>query len=572
MGRSIPDRLKLPVALFFIGLFAHPLLAQARTSDSVTADRRARRAQAEFEVRKRNYLPRAFFRPTGRCDETIGRWCYWYDDLVRNHEESGRLRDMRRTFIRSLDQIGSRFPGSDWISGQRVRYAIEARDDSAAIAVARACRGTRSWCHSLNGLALHAAGRYADAEIAFDSALRLVPPHVRCAWTDIGYMLEGDLAKSYRQMRCGERDEVERKIWWLADPLYSIPGNDRRTEHFSRAVMDVIFRDSRVATGVRWGPDNREVLVRYGWPEFWTLEPAPANSNQSLPSITEHQRTPSFHFFPIVRHPDSLATIRSLRFNTDHRKAKERYAPRYANSLVAMDPQIARFARGDSVLVIAGYDITGDTAFKSSTVRAALVAAGPESGVPAVTVSTAASRRHAMSLRAAPGMTLVGVEILSPDSRQVARSRVPAMLEAPVEGTVRISDLLMFDTSGESADNLDAAMARMIGSSRVSGKGKLGIFWEVYDLDATRTQLPVALTLTRLKGNTMERVLQTLGIVENPTPLSIRWSETPSAVATSPRSIIIDLALIPHGRYELLLAIGPDQRPLASAKRVIEVR
>ena len=572
MDFAAHSRLGILVLLLLTCGTAQSVSAQRKSNDSLTAERRARRAQSEFEIRKRNHIPRAFNRPTGRCDEVIGRWCYWYDDLVKNHEESRQLREVRRSFRRTLDDLGSRFPGSDWISGQRVRYAIEAADDSAALAAARACRGTRSWCIALTGMALHFSGDYLGAEAALDSAVSILPRDVRCAWTDIGYMLEGDLAKRYRELGCDGRADLERRIWWLADPMFSLPGNDRRTEHFARAVMDVIQRDSRNAPGMRWGPDSREILMRYGWPVFWTLEPAPANSNMSLPSVTEHQRTPSFHFFPIVRHPDSLAALRPVRFNTDQRKARERYSPRYAESLVAIDPQIARFVRGDSVLLVAGYDISGDTAFRSDTVRAAIVVTNVAKGEPASGVTAAARRRAALAMKAAPGLSLVGVEIISPDSRQVARSRIPIELEAPDRGRVSVSDVLLFETEGGLADTMEEAMKRMLGSSRVAGDRKLGLFWEIYDLHAAGTQLPVALTLTRLKGGTMERMLQTLGIVDNPTPVSIRWTETPANIAVSPRSIVIDLSLIPKGRYELRLAIGPDDRPLALSQRVVDVR
>src|SRR5688500_6165443 len=51
------------------------------TPDSVTVLSAARKAQATFERVRRAHLPRTWTSGAGsRCDETIGRFCYWDDD------------------------------------------------------------------------------------------------------------------------------------------------------------------------------------------------------------------------------------------------------------------------------------------------------------------------------------------------------------------------------------------------------------------------------------------------------------------------------------------------------------
>jgi hypothetical protein len=45
-----------------------------------------------------------------------------------------------------------------------------------------------------------------------------------------------DPRRGYRETACQEWAEVEARLWWLADPLYLRPGNDRYTEHRSRVV------------------------------------------------------------------------------------------------------------------------------------------------------------------------------------------------------------------------------------------------------------------------------------------------------------------------------------------------
>lgn len=536
-------------------------------------DRDARKAQAEFEIRRRGFLPLSFSKPNEvSCEVTIGRYCYWYADLTTKPEEPAKLKDIRRQLIRSLDGAAARFPGNDWVNGQRVRYLIEAEDFSGAIHAAQSCRGTASWCHALQGLAFHMAGRYADAEQVFDFALEMMPEDVRCEFKNISLLIDGDLSKVYRDSDCDRRSAIEKRLWWLADPMYSIPGNDRRTEHLSRQVMDVIYSDSRLPNGNRWGPDAAEIMLRYGFYTYWTREPPPPGTNRSLPAITDHQATPSFHFLPGVAELDSLETLGGIKWNMDAFRVRERYAPRYAKAYIPMDPQILRFVRGDSSLLVTAFDVSGDSAFTRDRVRAALVASALERSVPDVSIRPAALKRDTISLKTGPGVHMAGIEILSPDSQVLARSRTPVRIPVVNHALVSLSDILVFETDGRLADNLPSAMTRMVPSNRVDGEQKVGLYWEIYDLNTTAESLPVALTLTRQRGSALERMRENLGIAPRPTPISIRWSEPRANVAMSPRSILLDLSLVPKGRYDLRIALGDEEHPLASTQRTIEIR
>jgi hypothetical protein len=547
--------------------------AQRRTTDSVRAERESRKAQAEFEIRRRDFLPLTFSRPNEvSCEVTIGRYCYWYADLTTRPAEPPKLKDTRLQLLRYLDNVAARFPGNDWVNGQRVRYRIEAEDHAGAIRAAQSCQGTTSWCHALLGLAYHVAGRYAESEQVFDFALETMPRDVRCEFRNLSVLIDGGLSKAYRDSDCEQRAALEKRIWWLADPMYSIPGNDRRTEHLSRQVMDVVYSDSRLANGNRWGPDASEIMLRYGFYIFWTREPPPPGSGRSLPSITDHQPTPSFHFLPAVSDLDSLMTLGSIKWNMNSFRVRERYAPRYAKGFIAMDPQILRFVRGDSSLLVTSFDTRGDTAFTSDRVRAALVASRLEKNAPDVAVRENAHRRDTISLKTGPGWHMAGVEILSPDSQVMGRSRAPVRIPIVNHGLVSLSDILVFDTEGSLADNLGDAMSRMIPSNRVDGEKKVGLYWEIYDLNTTGESLPVALTLTRQRGSALERMRENLGISPRSTPISIRWNEPKSNVAMAPRSILLDLSLVPKGKYDLRIALGDEEHPITATQRSIEIK
>src|SRR5438552_461639 len=81
---------------------------------------------------------------------------------------------------------------------------------------------------ALVGYTAHAAEDYLAAEAAYDRALLAMSPEQRCRWTDVTLLLPAAPA-AYRALDCVARDSVERRFWWLADPLYLTPGNERRS-------------------------------------------------------------------------------------------------------------------------------------------------------------------------------------------------------------------------------------------------------------------------------------------------------------------------------------------------------
>src|SRR5437870_5020027 len=133
----------------------------------------------------------------------------------------------------------------------------------AALATARACRAAPWWCQALTGLAWHLAGDFGAADSAYRAALDAMPSDERCRWSDVAPLLDGALARRYRRLRCDERGAFEQRLWWLAQPLYSLPGNDRRTEHLARATMARIEQDARSTYDVPWSDDLREVTLRF---------------------------------------------------------------------------------------------------------------------------------------------------------------------------------------------------------------------------------------------------------------------------------------------------------------------
>ena len=157
------------------------------------------------------------------------------------------------------------------------------------------------WCMALAGLASHSAGAYDAADSAYDAALAAMPVDQRCKWTDISMLVDGEPGKRYRRLACAERRDFERKFWWLSQPLYAVSGNDLRTAFFARRTMSRLEQQARSAYNLSWGSDVEELLMRFGWPTWWTRDNPSSIASPGPPAIVGHEPSPSFFFHPSSR-------------------------------------------------------------------------------------------------------------------------------------------------------------------------------------------------------------------------------------------------------------------------------
>lgn len=556
----------ISVAAAALLLFARPATPQ-QPNDAAAAHKKAVRAQSDFELYRRQSLPiRAVDAEQHICDARIGRFCQWnsIDDTIPPAEPRG-IRKARAALLKSLENLATRAPHDGWIAGQRVRYLLEAGNDSAAVAVARSCSAEEWWCAALLGLTLHEKGMGLAADSAFSHALATMPADERCKWTDMSLVLNAAQRKRFGPVGCGRNEQLAARLWWLADPFLAIPGNDRQAEHYSRNTMALILQPTRIVYDLRWADDLREMVVRYGWARYWTRGPGsvldPYNG-----AVSGHEATPNYHFIPASWRVDSLP---SITFDLDQDRSAERYAPPVASRLKELDPQIAMFRRGDSVEVVAGYDVTSDSGLDSAGVSASLVLAPDENSIPAV-VSTIGPK-GALTLRADSRPQLLSLEVLRPDTRHAGWKRAGVWLAPKAPGTVALSDVLMFDPGTYEVRELSQAIPTALGSN-VASRAKLGIYWEVYGLAHADSALPMSLRLTRIAQGPLERIGEAMGVTPRTNPLSISWRESPALGSITTRSVVLDLTLIPRGKYSLRVEATPVNQPPASTTRIIEIR
>lgn len=383
-------------------------------------------------------------------------------------------------------------------------------------------------------------------------------------------LLDDDIRGTYKKLPCSQREAIDMRIWWVADPLYMIPGNERRTEHYSRVLHTALETDAANTYGSSWGGDLAELIVRFGWAEKWTQEPSQSMYPTAKPNISGHEREPGYHFFLTQPPPDSLALITDSVFDMYQFPPREQYAPTYTKGFVRLDAQVARFRRGDSTRIVAAYDVSTDTIFGKVRFAAAVVASGDEAITPAIAEVDTSPVKNVLTVSTPWKSQIVGVELLAKDSAAAARWR-SGFAEIPLDsGRISVSDLLFVDGAPSLPNDLDEAIPRAHGGTKFQHDQKIGLFWELYGRTPADSALPISLTITPVDESLLRRTFRALRIAPKLSPINIRWRENGAAGVLSARTVVLDLSLVPAGKYAVKLEVG--SAPAATTQRIIEVK
>lgn len=543
--------------------------------DSVAVLKSAKRAQAEFETTRRYSLPERAGGWSGVCGERIGRVCYWYeggdDDADKAPEEPSRIRHARSSLLAALDGAAATIPGDEWIVGQRVRYLLEDRQPLLAARVVEQCRAVAWWCEALGGLVRHLSGDFVGADSVFAAALADMPDDERCQWSDISPLLEGELAARYRRLDCAGRATFEARWWWLAQPLYLLGGNDRRTEHFARRAMVRIQQGRRSPLGLYWDDDLRDVMLRYGWPTWWTRDPPASALVRSEPFVTGHEPSPAFRFAPAARALDDPGSARPDDWRFEPPSAQERYAPAYAKAFTYLEHQRAVFRRGDSCLVVAAYDLSADTLFAEHAVTTALALGADERILTTSRDSTQAAGRRALTATALCQPLVFSLEAVAQRERHVTRARYGLAPAPPAAEHAAISDLLLFDPPDSLPTTLAAVVPHAHASTRVPSGHRLGVFWELYGIDPASGAVGVSLTIAPQGTGWLRRAVESLGLATRRRGVRMEWQEMPETASPAPRALALDLSGLPPGRYVIEVAVASARGDALTAEQEIRI-
>ena len=576
-----PTRARVAAALAALLAFAPESPTQAPSPpdafaqtprDSVRALRSARSAQAGFERLRFRHLPWTDDGLGGECDERIGRFCLWHGDDDSPDwvppPEPEAVQEGRDDLIARLGAAAGEVPGDGWIAGQRVRYLVEAGRLDEAAAAAREC-AAGWWCRALEGYALHAAGRFAAADSAFDAALAEMPEREREEWTDLSPILSDGDWRAFRRLR-EESPDAARRFWWLADPLWATPGNELRTEHLARNVVDRLQDRAKQTEGISWGDDLREILLRFGQPIGWERVRPRTLLHQGRASVVTHYTPQSWNLLPPVRHLDEPAAIEPDGWPLDDDYARAVYAPSYAKAFDALEHQLAVFRRGDSLRVVAAYTLDPDSTPAGALTESALVLAVDERTEPLVSRDAETGTRGVLSLAAPPGARVLSLETHTLQAERVGRARYGVRLPSPAAG-VAVSDILLLESADPLPTELEEAVPRARGSEAVRPGESLGLFWEIYGLAERPDTVGISVSVRRGEKGWGRRLLERIGLVGEETPIQVQWEEETPGEPMLARTLVLAVPEVSPGEYVLELSVTPRAGEPATVTRRLRV-
>ena len=550
----------------------NPSQAESVAADSQRVLRRARSAQIEFESFRRRRLPIGY-RSNQPCEIHIGRYCYWRgdesDDKPAPPEEPA-IRERRASLLRVLDSASSVLPGDPWIAGQAVRYLVEIDSIDAALVAARQnCRAPATWCRALAGYALHSGGRFAAADSEFALSLAGMDASERCRWLDISDLIDDDLSRRFSSLDCAGKERLARQTLRIGAPLYSVSTSDLFTEHLARVTRARMAERSAGTDSESWGDDVRELMVRYGWPRWYSRTEPPLGS-QAAPSIIGHDAGMPYDFMPSLTVIDRVAGTTSDDWRLDDARASTGYSPSYARTMHDLPNQIARFRRGDSTLVVAAWDARRDTTLMGRPLDAALVIWSHDSSS-AIARQPEAKATGTVRVAALADSGLISLELLATKDRRAARARVG--FSTRDSSRIALSDLLLYTASAASVDALERVQDNAFTSDVVPPSRALGVYWETYGLQAAGEPVRFTLTVEQIGVSWFRRAAERLRFADRTTGLRIQWQEVPQRTnGIAGRGVRVDVSRLRTGRYRMQLAVKASGESSAVATREIEVR
>jgi len=542
-------------------------VAAAAPTDPASAAEAGHRAQQEFERFRRLHLPHASASRPSNCDETVGRFCYWYDERQVMPPEPRQIADARDRFIDALDSLARIAPADRWISGQLVRYLDEAGRHQAALDAARACKVGGWWCGILLGFALHEIGDYAQAERVYEQAIGAMLPRDQCAWHDVSLLIDDDARQQYRRYPCGDpqRSAFEDRVWFLGRTLYAMPGNDTRTEWYARMTMAQLLQDAPSQYQFGFDDDERELMLRFGWERSWSM---------SRDGITGEEAMPAYRMIPagFVINDPSLSDSANWRLQLPPVIA--RYGPPYATVLKPLEHQKAVFHRGDSALVVLAYDSRTMPELAGVPVTASLVVTPGTVPVGYGTSVKDAPVTGVLMARAPWGPLLMSAEVTAAEHHAVARARYGVRPPFAVGTRVTLSDLLFYKPYGTFPATVEEAAPHAVPTERLRADEKLGVYWESYGTDPAGEKMSVSLTVVKEveEAGFLRRKAEALRLVRQATPVSVSVEDMSARGASvSPRAIELDISTLKKGAYIVQLEITVAGQYTVRADHRIEI-
>ncbi|MDH5758168.1 MAG: hypothetical protein OEZ65_01180 [Gemmatimonadota bacterium] len=596
--------MRATLLLLSLALPAPGLLAQAGHPDSVRLHDAAVDAHRRFERRRLRLIPSTNDSPPGECEERVGRFCVWYDAGESIPEDDPRVGEYRLELLATLDSVAGIIPGDDWVLGQRVWYLWESGAGERARSVAASCDGAAPWwCAALEGWMLHEMERYDDAAEVFARAvdgLGAVDPEEADRWRVPRWILDSDGREALDDASEAVLPALLDRFWRLSDPLYLVPGNDRRTADLSRWTVSLIRERQRTPYQIGWAADLEQLLVRNGWELGW--ERTRHWDISRTDGMIGHNHPEGRDFGAPGRILRDPASAKPHDLVADLTRPRSLYAPAYAPVLLPMQGQLAVFPRGGDMTVVVTTYLSADT-----TVAAAKgdprpwmdpgerVAEPDVSGVfvwnvavpPAVDTWARGSVRtltgqpgpggdglagesHVLELPA--GDYVLSAERWSPSRRRAGRMRTGLSRDTVPPDVPRLSDLLLVAGDVSGITSVREAAENALPSTRVSRSGKLGIAFEVTGLGWIPETVSFEVAVVSSEAGPLRRLGTRLGILGDEAVVSVRWEE-PGPERPQPmfQVVALEMPSLDVGRYRVVLDVILSGREIMRVEKEFSV-
>lgn len=529
----------------------------------------------------------------------------------------------RASLLRELDSTALKFPGNVWLTGQRTRLYLDQNDPASALSAAQSCKGEAWWCAALTGYVHARNAQIALAEVAFDAMHESMPARVACDWDDVRRLFQPSERGKYAKLSCQQRMELNKRFWWLSDPLFRTRLNERRVEDDMRRVEvelhKAVGRDERYTWAEKDGGDAlAELVERYGWPSY--AANMPANGERGHNGYLNSDRPPAYRLSPRMTPyttfeysmdrvrtaprwsmleapfsaPDSAWILRAETSSGSPVTGwwpAEHYRPE--RPIVQLfEGQTGLFRRQSQVLLASALQLnhpslkhTGNAPYDVMM----LASSGPGHLDSIATAVDSAGAKVVLRGLIAPAPYVVSIEARETSADGIdARSRFgatpPKPLAAMTRGEIAISDPVLLELGvGESAPVPDeGVLLKMKSTTRLGGANRrVALYWETYGLSATDT-IKVSVRLVGERDLTLlERVAVAMRVGNNPNATVIQeWTEPDAqrgtrtiagVVPIQMRTIVLNLSQLQSGPYRIVVGIARKEGIVAAGQRRVLV-
>ena len=531
------------------------------------------------------------------------------------------IRDARAALIALIDSVAGKVPGDVWIAGQRVRFLLDQGLVDRALIAAAECRGLSWWCSALTGYAHWYQRDIKSADSVFAIARSAMTVDERCRWDEVSLLLDPAALKEWATLSCEARAPLLVTLWWLSDPLWSDPGNERRVEHDARRVRLMLRSSLERDETFHWtkvdGADAlAQVVLRFGWPNYMFWFGTSQDRGQrgivtgvggrlGIPSSGSHPPFTTLEYDPSNPHviPSWRAVRDPLRaeatdwaLHAPEGTARHDWWPREHMTrprqlLQAAEYQTA-YLRRDSTIVLAAAmraPSTSQSQQNLGSYRAHMIVSRDTSDLQRITSSTSTSDgRIVLAGHIAPVPALLGLEASSASHNVDVRTRFaiapPTTLQSAPHDRLALSDLLFVTPTADARlpSSTDSAVAMLLPSTMIWRDTSIGIYWETYGAAPTDTiEISISVESTERPG-----LFQRLAVVfgRDASPMQgnrIRWIEAMHAQQTLPvsrlttvhgRAVQLNLSTLTPGSYSLNLDVVRGSEPPVRSRRQFSIK